>query len=177
MKPCGFYSLSALGSQTPALQGSSLPRPGRAPVFAGTHLHLLDITLRLQDSSTGSSRTGKSEQHLLQGWSRTRLAHRTKATEWGIHLPCTEPSEDRLQECISDPPTRGNQAGGSCGIHPSWLLPMPAFSPTELRDAQHLWFLQWHIPAFHMQQSCHHCREHGVTKPFISSSFIYFKLS
>lgn len=105
LKPHGFYSLSALGSQTLALWGSTLPK---ASVCPSCLLASITISWTSQLHSRlptqAALRTGKSEQHLMQGCSGTRLGHRTKATEWGIHLPPTDPWEDRLQDCITDSP-------------------------------------------------------------------------
>lgn len=91
-KPGRFYSLSALGSQTPALRGSILPM---ASVCSSCLLAPITTSCtplfysRLPTQA--APRTGKSEQHRMQGCTGTRLGHHTQAMERGIHCPPQTP--------------------------------------------------------------------------------------
>lgn len=78
-------------------------------------------------------RTGKSEQHLMQGRSRTWLGHRTKARGWGIQLPSPDPSEDRPQECIADPPTQGEPGWRQLWDTPQLAIAHACFQPRAER--------------------------------------------
>lgn len=120
------------GQPSLALQGSTLPQPGRAPAVCwhpptspGCH----PCTAGFQHRQL----RGQSEQHLMQGWSRTWLGHGTKATEWGIHLPSTDPSEDRLQECITDSPTQGEPGWRQLWDTPQLAIAHACFQPRAER--------------------------------------------
>lgn len=174
LKPHGLYSLLWAAKPQPC-RAAPFQWPVCAP--AGTRHHLPDFTVTLQASNTGSSkhREARAAPEAGMQWDTAATWHQGMGHSAALHRALggqTAGGHHRLSSGCHTP----TQAGGSCGIHPDCPLAMPAFSP-EQRDSQHLWFLQWHIPAFHTQQSCHHCSERGAAKPFISSSFICFKLS
>lgn len=124
------------GQETLALQGSTSQQPGRAPAVCWhppPSPERRPYTPGFQHSGSEDRGVRAAPDAGMQQDMAGTL-HQGHATG---HSPALHrPLRGRLREHTTDPATQGNRAGGSCGIHPDWPLPMLAFSPA----AQRLWF-------------------------------------
>lgn len=136
LKPHGLYSLSAPGSQTPALRGSTLPmaRMCSSCLLAPITIPWTSL-LHSRPPTQAAPRTGKSEQHLPQGRRGTWHQGHRMGHSPALHKALggqTAGGHYRVSSGLSDIFPRGTRLEAAVG-YPNCPLPHSCFQPRAER--------------------------------------------